>query len=250
MGNTNTVLGVYQREALIAHWRLATRPNQTADEYGILVHNLFLQSQIAPQDIEAIIVASVVPPLLPALAQMGRDYFRLAPIVVDASLDLGIAIFYENPREIGADRLVNAVAAFHKYGGPLIVIDFGTATKFEAVSERGEYLGGAIVPGIAISLEALAQRTAKLPLIELATPRSAIGRNTIDCMRAGIVYGYASLVDGIVTRMSTEMRALPTVVATGGLVGIVAGETKSISKVDPYLTLDGLKIIYDRLQRR
>ncbi len=249
MGNTNTVLGVYRGEELIAHWRLTTRRNQTSDEYGILIKNLFLQSQIDAHEIDALIISSVVPPLLPALERMAREYFEVVPIVVDSTLDIGISIQYDDPREVGADRIVNAVAAYRKYGGPLIVIDFGTATTFEAISERGEYLGGAIVPGIAISIDALFQQTAKLPRIELTKPRAVIGKNTVESMQAGMIYGYAALVDGIVGRMAAEMEGTPTVIATGGLAGLVTSETTSIAKVDPYLTLEGLKLIYDRLQR-
>jgi len=247
LGNTNLVLGVYQGDELIAHWRLTTRRNQTSDEYGILIKNLFLQAHLEAQEIDAIIISSVVPPLLPALQRMAREYFAVDPIVVDATLDVGISILYDDPREVGADRIVNAVAAYRKYGGPLIVIDFGTATTFEAISERGEYLGGAIVPGIAISIEALFQETAKLPRIELTKPRAVIGKNTVESMQAGMIYGYAALVDGIVARMAGEMEGSPTVIATGGLAGLVASETNSIATVDPYLTLEGLKIVYDRL---
>lgn len=257
LGNTNLVLGVYRGEDLIAHWRLTTRHNQTSDEYGILIKNLFLQSQIDAQEIDGIIISSVVPPLSPALQRMARDYFDLEPIMVEPTLDVGMAILYDDPKEVGADRIVNAVAAFRKYGGPLIVIDFGTATTFEAISRRGEYLGGAIVPGMMISMEALFQHAARLPRIELTKPRregdftrSVIGKNTIESMQAGMIYGYAALVDGIVARMVEEMGGNPPVIATGGLAGLVASETKSIAKVDPYLTLDGLKIIFDRLQQR
>ena len=248
LGNTNLVLGVYRGDALIAHWRLTTRQNQTSDEYGILIKNLFLHSQIDAHEIDAIIISSVVPPLLPALERMAREYFAVVPIVVEATLNVGMSILYDDPKEVGADRIVNAVAAHCKYGGPLIVIDFGTATTFEVISERGEYLGGAIVPGIAISIEALFQQAAKLPRIELTKPPSVIGKNTVESMQAGMIYGYAALVDGIVARMAAEMEGTPTVIATGGLAGLVASETTSVTKVDPYLTLEGLKVIYDRLQ--
>jgi type III pantothenate kinase len=248
LGNTNLMLGVYRDEDLIAHWRLTTRRNQTSDEYGILIKNLFLHGQIDTQAIDGIIISSVVPPLLPALQRMTREYFHIEPIVVEATLDVGMPILYDDAKEVGADRIVNAVAAFRKFGGPLIVIDFGTATTFEAISERGEYLGGAIVPGIMISMEALFQQAAKLPRIELTTPHAVIGKNTVESMQAGMIYGYAALVDGIVARMRDEMGGAPTVVATGGQAGLVASETKLIGKVDPYLTLDGLKMIYDRLR--
>lgn len=250
MGNTNTVLGVYRGDDLIAQWRLTTRRNQTSDEYGILIKNLFLHAQIDTRELDAIIISSVVPPLLPALERMAREYFDIDPLVVEPTMDVGISILYDDPKEVGADRIVNAVAAFRKFGGPLIVIDFGTATTFEAISQRGEYLGGAIVPGITISMEALFQQTAKLPRIELTKPQVVIGKNTVESMQAGMIFGYAALVDGIVARMIGEMGETPLVIATGGLAGLVASETTVIGKVEPYLTLDGLKMIYDRLWQR
>jgi len=249
MGNTNTVLGVYRWEDLIAQWRLTTRRNQTSDEYGILIKNLFLHAQIDTRELDAIIISSVVPPLLPALERMAREYFDIDPLVVEPTMDVGISILYDDPKEVGADRIVNAVAAFRKFGGPLIVVDFGTATTFDAISRRGEYLGGAIVPGITISMQALFEQTAKLPRIELSKPHAVIGKNTVASMQAGMIFGYAALVDGIVARMIHEMGETPTVIATGGLAGLVASETRAIGKVDPYLTLDGLKIIYDRLRQ-
>jgi len=249
MGNTNTVLGVYRGEDLIAQWRLTTRRNQTSDEYGILIKNLFLHAQIDTRELDAIIISSVVPPLLPALERMAREYFDIDPLVVEPTMDVGISILYDDPKEVGADRIVNAVAAFRKFGGPLIVVDFGTATTFDAISRRGEYLGGAIVPGITISMQALFEQTAKLPRIELSKPHAVIGKNTVASMQAGMIFGYAALVDGIVARMIHEMGETPTVIATGGLAGLVASETRAIGKVDPYLTLDGLKIIYDRLRQ-
>ncbi len=246
VGNTNTVLGVYDRDTLVVHWRLSTRKEQTADEYGILFKNLFLLHQMDPHTITDMILSSVVPPMVPTLEQMAREYFGITPLVVDAHLDTGMPILYDNPSEVGADRIVNAVAAYAKYGGPLIVIDFGTATTFEAISKQGEYLGGAITPGLGISTEALFQRTAKLPRIELTTPGTVIGKNTVKSMQAGILLGYVDLVDGLVTRMKAEMQESPYVVATGGLVHLIAGESKTINKVDHFLTLEGLKILFQR----
>jgi type III pantothenate kinase len=246
VGNTNTVLGVYNGDTLVIHWRLSTRKNQTADEYGILIKNLFLLNQMNPDTITDMILSSVVPPMVSTLERMAREYFAITPLVVEPHLNTGMPILYDNPSEVGADRIVNAVAAYTKYGGPLIIIDFGTATTFEAISQRGEYLGGAITPGLGISTDALFQQTAKLPRIELTTPESVIGKNTVKSMQAGIILGYVELVDGLVNRMKAEMQDNPYVVATGGLVHLIAGESKTIDKVDPFLTLEGLKILFHR----
>ncbi|RMF91565.1 MAG: type III pantothenate kinase [Nitrospinota bacterium] len=252
VGNTNTVLGVYEEDTLVAHWRLSTRKHQTADEYGILIKNLFLLNQMNPEAITAMILSSVVPPLVPTLEKMAQEYFHIFPLIVGPELDIGMPILYEHPSEVGADRIVNAVAAYAKYGGPLIVVDFGTATTFEAISKQGEYLGGAIVPGLGISTDALFQHAAKLPRIELTKPESisVIGKNTVHSMQAGIILGYAALVDGLIARMKAEMPEPPYVVATGGLVSVVADEVRLIDQIDHFLTLEGLKILFYRNQNR
>ena len=246
VGNTNIVIGVYKEKELITHWRVSTQRHRTSDEYGILALQLFRYDGLDPADISAVVICSVVPPLTPSVEEMSRRFFKTEPLVVGPGVKTGIDIRYENPREVGADRIVNAVAAYEKYRGAVIVVDFGTATTFDAISAEGEYLGGAIAPGIGISSEALFQRAAKLPKIELMRPKYAIGRNTIASMQAGIVFGYAGQVDELVRRIKKEMGGNPFVVATGGLASLVAPETKTIQEVDPWLTLEGLRIIYEK----
>lgn len=246
IGNTNIVLGVFRDKELVENWRLSTARHRTADEYGMLLRELFAASNLSMAGIEAVVLSSVVPPINATLETTCRKYFGVAPLVVGPGIKTGISIKYENPREVGADRIVNAVAGFEQYGGPLIIVDFGTATTFCAISAKGEYLGGAIAPGIGISTEALFARAAKLPRVELVKPPSVIGKNTVNSMQSGIVYGFVGQVNEIVRRIKREMAGDPMVVATGGLAELIAGETPVIDKVDKYLTLHGLRIIYER----
>jgi len=245
-GNTNIVVGIYEGKQLLHAWRLGTNRSATVDEYGMTVYNLFRYAELSMDDVEGVMISSVVPPLMWTLEQLSVHYLRKTPYVVGPGIKTGLNIRYENPREVGADRIVNSVAAIEKYGTPAIVVDFGTATTFDYIDAGGSYLGGAIVPGIEISTEALYQRAAKLPRIELAKPKSVIGRNPVTSMQAGIIYGYAGLVDGIVGRIKKEFRTTPRVIATGGLADLIAGESETIETVDPQLTLEGLRILYDR----
>lgn len=245
IGNTNIVLGVFESDRLVESWRVGTKTQITSDEYAMILRDLFGFTGLSFGQIDGAIISSVVPPLLPVMSEMSRRYFGIEPLIVTNEVKTGIRLRYDNPKEIGADRIVNAAAAYSIYGGPVIIVDFGTATTFCAVTTEGDYLGGAIVPGIKVSAEALFQRTAKLPRVELAKPPSIIGKDTISAIQAGIIYGYAGLVDGIVERMKKELDSRAKVVATGGLAEIVAPETRSIESVYPSLTLDGLRLIYN-----
>ncbi len=245
IGNSNVVFGVFEGERLHEHWRVGTDTQITSDEYAMMVKDLFGLGGLGFGQIDGVIISTVVPPLLPVMAAMSRKYFRIEPLVVTSEIRTGITLKYDNPREIGADRIVNAAAAFRFYGGPIIIVDFGTATTFCAVTGSGEYLGGAIVPGVKISAEALFQRAAKLPRIELAKPRTVIGKDTITAMQAGIIYGYAGLVDGIVSRMKKEFADDARVVATGGLAELVASEAEQVNEIRPNLTLEGLRLLYE-----
>ncbi len=248
VGNTNTVIGVFDGQALLTHWRLSTRQEGTRDEYAMLLKGLFDFAGLAFQGVSAVILSSVVPPLQGPLEEMARQYFGVEPMVVGPGIKTGMPILYESPRDVGADRIVNAVAAFEAYAGPCIVVDFGTATTFDAISARGEYLGGVICPGIRISSEALFQHAAKLPRVDIARPKAIIGRNTVGSMQAGLFYGYLSLVEGVVARMRAELGDKAAVVATGGLAQLLLTESSAVDHVDPLLTLTGLRILFERNQ--
>ncbi|MFB6469346.1 type III pantothenate kinase [Cytobacillus sp. Hz8] len=246
IGNTNIVLGVYKGEELIHHWRIETNRHKTEDEYGMIIRSLFEHGNLTFEDIDGIIISSVVPPIMFAIERMCEKYFHIKPLIVGPGIKTGLNIKYENPREVGADRIVNAVAAIHEYGSPLIIVDFGTATTYCYVNEEKQYMGGAIAPGINISTEALYSRAAKLPRIEIARPDHIVGKNTVSAMQSGILYGYVGQVEGIVKRMKVQSREKPMVVATGGLANLIAHESDVIDVVDPLLTLKGLKLIYKR----
>lgn len=250
VGNTNVMLGVFNGDRIRACWRLATHSESTEDELGIVFASLLSQAGLEVKEITALAISSVVPPLMYSLTKMSRKYFSLEPLVISSDLDTGLNILYDNPREVGADRIVNAVAGYSLYGGPLIIVDFGTATTFCAISEKGDYLGGAIAPGIDISTEALFRRAAKLPRVELRKPGRVIGKDTITSMQSGIIYGFAGQVDGIVRRMAQELESPPLVVATGGMAGLLAEESETINRVSPFLTLEGLRLIYRRHSSR
>jgi len=246
VGNTNIVLGLYEKRELKQHWRLSTNRSSTVDEYGILITSLFQHAHVRASEIEGVILSSVVPPIMNILESLFVQYVGRQPIVVGPGVKTGLNIRYENPKEVGADRIVNAVAGIEKYGSPLILVDFGTATTFDYIDASGAYIGGAIVPGIGIAAEALFQRAAKLPRIELAKPRMVVGRNTVAAMQSGIIYGYAGQVDGIVRRIMREYPGKPRVIATGGMAELIAAESETIEEVDPLLTLEGLRIVYER----
>jgi type III pantothenate kinase len=246
VGNTNTVLGLHEGTEIRAHWRLTTRREQTADEYGILVRNLFATQGVAPSQIMGVALASVVPPLTSVLVALSRQYLGQEPLVVEPGVRTGMPILYEPPGDVGADRIVNGVAAFAAYGGPVIVVDFGTATTFDVVTKKGEYLGGVICTGVGVSAEALFQRAARLPRVDIRNPGKVIGRSTVGSMQAGLYFGYASMVEGIITRIRAELGEPARVVATGGLAETLAADIPSIEAVDPVLTLTGLRLIWER----
>lgn len=246
VGNTNIVLGIYDDDRLVHDWRISTDKSKTTDEYGILVLDLLRLSGLAPADVTGIIISSVVPPLTWVLEQLAQQYFKVRPLAVGPGIKTGMPIQYDNPKEVGADRIVNAVAGFEKYHRPLIIVDFGTATTFDYVNGRGEYCGGAIAPGLMISLEALFQRASKLPRVEIVKPPAVIAKNTVTSMQAGIFYGYVGLVNEIVGRMKGESKEAPMVIATGGLASLIRPECKAIDAIEEYLTLEGLRILYHR----
>jgi type III pantothenate kinase len=246
VGNTNTVLGIYDGEKLVAHWRIETKKGRTSDEYAILFGELLALRKLALSDVDAGIVSTVVPPVLFPIEDLFKRYLGGPPLVVGPGIKTGMPILYENPREVGADRIVNAVAAYERLKSGCIIVDFGTATTFDVVTAKGEYLGGAIVPGILISADALYHAAAKLPRIEISRPRTAIGKNTVHSMQAGLVFGYAGLVDALVERIRGELDFPTRVLATGGLAPLIAKESRTIELCDEMLTLEGLKILYDR----
>ena len=253
IGNTNTVLGVFSKDSgtghystLVANWRVATVRTRTVDEYGVLFRNLFSMDGLAAEGIHGIVASSVVPPLDSTLRQVCERYFKLSPLFIEPGIKTGMPVHYDNPAEVGADRIVNGVAAFEKYGGPCIVVDFGTATTFDAVSAKGEYLGGVIAPGIGISADALFTHTARLPRVEIKQPPRVIGTNTVGSLQSGLFYGYLGLIDGILERLMDELGEQTQVIATGGLATLFESGSKYIKKVDDLLTLEGLRIIYER----
>jgi type III pantothenate kinase len=245
VGNTNITIGLYQGEKLGPRWRLATAHERMPDEYGLQLFSLLEHSGSSPDDLNGICMASVVPPLTGKMIEACRQYLQLVPLVVDAGVKTGVRIRYEDPRAVGADRIVDAAAVQHFYGGPACVVDFGTGTTFDAINKDGDYLGGAIAPGIGIAAEALFLRTAKLPRVDIQKPPSVIGRNTVHAVQAGLFFGYLSMVEGMVNRFRSELGAEMKVIATGGYAEVVAKESGAIQIIAPWLTLDGLRIIWE-----
>lgn len=247
VGNTNVVLGVYRGKELVDFWRIGTDKEKTSDEYSVLIDQLFNYKGLDRRKVKNVIISSVVPDIMHSLENTIIKLFKINPLVVGPGIKTGMNVKYDNPRQVGADRIVNAVAAYEKYNGPLIVIDFGTATTFCAISSKGEYLGGTIAPGIKISSEALFQRASKLPRVELIKPGKTICKNTVNSMQSGIIYGYAGLVEQIVKKMKREFKSKGVkVIATGGLATLIDSETECIDKIDKFLTLEGLQIIFER----
>ncbi len=246
VGNSNTVLGIFDRQDLKKDWRIGTDKDRTVDEYAMLINNLFQLSELHFSDLDGVIVSSVVPPMIDTLEGLCLKYFNLQPYVVGPGMKTGMPIQYDNPREVGADRIVNAIAAYERSKCGLIVVDFGTATTFDVISPDGSYQGGAIAPGVGISADALFERASKLPRVGFSRPDHIIAKNTVNSMQAGIFFGYVGLVEGIVSRMKKELSELPKVIATGGLAAPISAATGCIDQVEPFLTLEGLRILYER----
>jgi type III pantothenate kinase len=247
VGNTQTVLGVYEDTVLRVSWRMSTDIRKSSDEYWVVLRGLFRESDLDTKIIDGVCISTVVPPMQGMLEEVCEKYFKSQPVIVEPGVKTGLSILYDNPREVGADRIVNSVAGIHLYNNtPLIIVDFGTATTFDAVSAKAQYLGGAIFPGIGISAEALFQQTAKLPRVELVAPKNVIGKDTVSSIKSGMIFGYAEMVDGMVRRIKKEMEGVPKVIATGGCAGIIADHSQEIENVDPLLTLLGLRIIYEK----
>ncbi|MCD8510377.1 MAG: type III pantothenate kinase [Bacillus sp. (in: Bacteria)] len=246
VGNTNIALGVYNQSDLKYHWKVGTDASKTEDQYAMLIKDLFMHEGLNLRDVEGVIIASVVPQMMYSLEQMCKKYFNVSPMIIGPGIKTGLNIKYDNPREVGADRIVNAVAGINQYGCPLIIVDFGTATTYCYINEDKQYMGGAIAPGIAISNEALYTRASKLPRVEITRTKNVIGKNTIHAMQSGILFGYVGQVEGIVKRIKLQAKTDPTVIATGGLASLIANESEVIDIVDPFLTLKGLQMIYDK----
>jgi type III pantothenate kinase len=250
VGNTNTVLGLYRTEGekpeLAAHWRITTHRAQTVDEYGVFFVKLFEMKGLSPAQVTHIIISSVVPPLDSTLREVCQEYFHLQPLFVEPGIKTGMSVLQDNPADLGADRLVNSIAAFERYGGPCIVVDFGTATTFDVISAKGEYIGGAIAPGLGLSADALFTRAARLSRVDIKRPAKVIGTNTVTHLQTGLYYGYIGLVDGILERIIGELGAQPRVIATGGLARQISEDSRYITEIDDMLTLDGLLILFER----
>lgn len=246
VGNTNIALGLYDKETLLYHWRISTDRRKTEDEYGMIIKSLMENNNVPAQSVEGIIISSVVPSMMFVFEHMCKKYFNLSPMVIGPGIKTGLNIRYDSPRDVGADRIVNAVAALHQYNGPLVIVDFGTATTFCYIDSSNQYAGGAIAPGLTISTEALYNHASKLPRVEISKPESVVGKNTVHAMQSGIYYGFVGQVDGIVSRMIDQADQTPFVIATGGLAKLISKDSKTINKADPFLTLKGLKVIYEK----